>query len=319
MRKNFLTFLILLFCSPVLAQNTDWMSEAKLGIFTHFLPGDPNSFQLLDTYDVEAVASQMHEIGVKFFVLTLHQNTGFINCPNAVYDQITGYAPGEKCSKRDVPMELADALAKYDIKLVLYATGQVPNLDKRAQRAFGLTPVNDSERPRDLKIDLEFAKKWAKVFECWSDRYGEKIAGWWIDGCYEGCDFNEEILQIYSRALKHGNPRAVIAFNPGVCRPEWLASDWTAGEINEPFVETREGRFTPTGQQIQILTFLGSHWCAPNCRFTTEEWVEWVKDITKGGAAVTIDAQPNYNPSVGPIGILNPEQVNVLKTIRAAL
>jgi len=319
MQKTFLTFLFLLFCSSLFAHDADWLSEARLGVFTHFLPGSPASFQQLDDYDVEAVARQMHEIGVKYFVLTLHQNPGYINCPNAVYDEIAGYAPGEKCCKRDLPMELADALAKYGIKLILYSTGQVPNCDKKAQLAFGLTPVKPDERPRDLKIDVEFAKKWAKVFQCWSDRYGEKIAGWWIDGCYKWCGFNEEIVQIYSQALKHGNPHAIIAFNPGVRQPEWLASDWTAGEINEPFAETREGRFTPTGQQIQILTFLGSRWCAPDCRFTEEQWVEWVKATTKGGAAVTIDAQPNRDPAAGPIGTLNPAQAQELKAIREAL
>lgn len=294
------------------ARDADWLQDAQIGVFTHFLPGSEERFAILERYDAQAVAKQMHELGVKYFVFTIYQNSGFLNAPNTVYDEITGYAPGQKCSQRDVPMELADALAPYGIRLILYVTGQTPNRDAFAQAKFGLSPA-----PKDLKLDPEFARKHARVFQCWSDRYGEKVAGWWVDGCYEHCDFNEEIARIYSQALKHGNPHAIVAFNPGVRRPEWRTSDFTAGEINLPFEETVHSSRTENGQQCQILTFLGDSWCRPNCRFETDSWVAWVQSVVRNGGAVTLDAAPNWDPAAGPIGILNPDQAAQIKAIRA--
>lgn len=294
--------------------DADWLREAQLGVFTHFLPWSPENFALLEKYDVEAVARQMHELNVKYFVFTIYQNSGYMNAPNSVYDAVTGYLPGEKCSKRDVPMELADALEKYGIRLMLYITAQTPNRDAAAQEKFGLEPA-----PKDLKITTDFAKKYAEVYRFWSDHYGTKISGWWVDGSYEWCDFNEKTAEIYSKALKHGNPHAIVAFNPGVRRPEWKTSDYTAGEINEPFSETVESARTPDGQQRQILTFLGNSWAHPNCRFTTQQWVEWIQTVVKNGGAVTLDAHPNMDPASGPVGTLNAEQSAQIQAIRAAV
>lgn len=294
--------------------NTDWLREAQMGVFTHFLPWSPEQFALLEKYDAESVAKQIHEVGAQYFVFTIYQNSGFMNAPNAVYDAVTGFRAGEKCSKRDVPMELADALAKYGIRLMLYITAQTPNRDAVAQEKFGLEPA-----PRDLKITVEFAKKYAEVYRCWADRYGSKVSGWWVDGSYAWCDFNEEIAQIYSSALKHGNPNAIIAFNPGVRRDEWRTSDYTAGEINEPFAETVDSPRTSSGQQRQILTFLGNTWGNPVCRFSSEKWGEWMRSVVKNGGAVTLDVRPNTDPEAGPIGTINPEQLAQLKTIRAAI
>ena len=31
----------------------------------------------------------------------------------------------------------------------------------------------------------EFIEKWASVLEEYAVRYGDKVKGWWIDGCYD--------------------------------------------------------------------------------------------------------------------------------------
>lgn len=290
---------------------TDWMRDARLGVFTHFLPWNQEQFQLTGKYDAKAVAKQLHELGVKYFVFTIYQNSGFMNAPNAEYESVTGFAPGEKCSKRDLPMELADALEPYGIRLILYITAQTPNQDAAAQEKFGLSPA-----PKDLVLNPEFARKYARVFQEWSDRYGKKVSGWWVDGSYEWCRFSEEIAQIYSAALKHGNPDAIVAFNPGVKRAEWKTSDYSAGEINQPFEYSISDRFNENGQQNQILTFLGTRWGASDCRFTVEQWSSWIQSVVDRGGAVTLDACPNMDPKAGPIGTLNPEQAAQIKAIR---
>ena len=94
---------------------------------------------------------------------------------------------------------------------MLYLPCQTPNEDARAQQAFGIR-----QGAGDQPIDLEFARKWAQVIQEWSDRYGAKVAGWWFDGGYSHVGFKEAVARIYADAAKHGNPQAIVTFNPGV-------------------------------------------------------------------------------------------------------
>ena len=77
----------------------DWLKDARIGAFMHFLPNNPGHFAKVKDFDVEALAKQLHWMGAKYFVLTLGQNSGWFNAPNATYDRITGYEPGERCAR----------------------------------------------------------------------------------------------------------------------------------------------------------------------------------------------------------------------------
>ena len=294
---------------------TDWMPEAKVGAFMHFLPNAAN-FALVDKFDVPAVAKQLADSGVGYFVFTLGQNSGYMNAPNAAYDAAAGTAPGARCAKRDLPRELAAALRPHGIRFLLYLPCQTPNRDLPAIRAFGLpeTPANG-----DRKIDAAFAEKWARVIREWSDRYGDTVSGWWFDGGYARVGFNSEISRVYAAAAKHGNPRAVVTFNPGVSLKRWTdAEDYTAGELNDPFGVPCAGRWLD-GSQWHALTFLGGHWGARDVRHPDAAWAKWVGEVTAMGGAVTLDCGPNYDPAAGPVGTLCEAQLKQLRTIVAAV
>ncbi len=295
-------------------KNTDWFKDAQYGVFTHFLPGDAQGLALVNEFDVQALAGQLETLGAKYFVLTLGQNSGFFNSPNAAYNRLTGYAPGERCSPRDLPLDLYEALKPKGIRLMLYLPCQTPNADARAQKAFGL-----AEGKKDQPIDLEFAQKWARVIQEWSDRYGDKVAGWWFDGGYEHIKFNEAIAQTYAKAVKHGNPNAIVTFNPGIKLVRHTqAEDYTAGELNEPFNVLPASRWVD-GSQWHALTFLGSHWSACDTRYPADQWVQWVSTAVAKGGVVTLDMGPNWDPQAGPIGSLAEAQVAQVQAIRAAL
>jgi alpha-L-fucosidase len=295
-------------------RNTDWFKKARYGVFMHFLPGDSGGLALVEKFDVEALARQLAAMGAKYFVITLGQNSGYFNSPNATYDRYTGYAPGERCSQRDLPLDLYRALRARGIRLMLYLPAQTPNRDTRAQRAFGLPEGAD-----DQPIDIAFARKWAEVIQEWSDRYGDKVAGWWFDGSYQHVHFNEAIARIYADAVKHGNPRAIVTFNPGVQVSHYTAAeDYTAGELNEPFDQIPASRWLD-GSQWHALTFLGGSWGQRKPRYPTERWVEWLKAVTAHEGVVTLDMGPNYDPQAGPIGSLAEEEVDQVKAIKVAL
>lgn len=293
---------------------TDWLRDARLGVFMHFWPNSAKDMALVDAFDVAAVTGQLKEMGAGYFVLTLGQNAGFYNAPNAVYDRFLGCGPGEFCSRRDLPLDLHRALQPAGIRLMLYLPCQAPNRDARAQRAFGLP-----EGKKDQPINEEFARKWAQVIHEWSARYGDKVSGWWFDGGYKHIQFNETIAGIYADAVKRGNPRAIVTFNPGVKLVRYTrAEDYTAGELNEPFNVLPTSRWVD-GSQWHALTYLGSTWGRRDLRQPAERWIQWVSAAVAQGGAVTLDLGPNGNASAGPIGTFSEGQVAQVKAIGQAL
>ncbi len=311
-------FLVLLLSWPTEAEpfnpNTDWFRDAQYGVFMHFLPADPKGLALVERFDVEALAKQLEKSGARYFVITLGQNSGYFNSPNAAYNRYTGYVPGERCAQRDLPRDLYAALQARKIKLMLYLPCQVPNADARAQKAFGLR-----QGKQDQPIDLEFARKWGAVIGEWSERYGEKVAGWWFDGAYEHVHFNEAIAEVYARAVKHGNPKAILTFNPGVRVIHYTrAEDYTAGELNEPFANVPSSRWLE-GSQWHALTFLGSSWAQRNTRYADRHWVGGVRAVAANGGVTTLDMGPNYDPQVGPVGTLDSAQLRQMEAVKAAL
>ena len=289
---------------------TDWLKEARIGAFMHFLPGDAASFAKVNDFDVDALAEQLDEMGAKYFVFTLGQNSGWFNAPNAVYDRVTGYQPGERCSRRDLPLDLYQALHAKGIRLMLYLPCQTPNRDTRAQAAFGL-----KQGPKDQPIDVTFARRWAEVIHEWSARYGDKVSGWWFDGGYAWVGFNEDIARIYADAVKRGNPQAIVTFNPGVSLIRHTqAEDYTAGELNDPFPVVPASRWVD-GSQWHALTFLGSTWGRRDVREPTDRWREWFEKVVVHGGAVTLDMGPNWDPQTGPIGAIAPAQAEQFKQI----
>jgi len=312
--RMYLALLGLLLAGPVLAANetssTDWFKAARIGAFMHFLPGNAAAFAKVNDFDVERLARQLDGMGARYFVFTLGQNAGWFNAPNATYDRITGYHPGERCAQRDLPLDLSRALHARGIRLLLYLPCQAPNRDPRAQQAFGLP-----QGPKDQPLDLAFARQWAAVIQEWSVRYGDKVSGWWFDGGYQHIGFNEEIARLYADAAKRGNPAAIVTFNPGVKLLRYTqAEDYTAGELNDPFGVVPTARWVD-GSQWHALTFLGSTWCRRNVREPTARWREWFQKVAAQGGVVTLDMGPNWDPNAGPIGAIVAEQAQQFREI----
>lgn len=245
----------------------------------------------------------------------MYQNGGWFNGPNDEYDQALGYKRGYRTSTRDLPMEMADALAKRNISMFIYVTAQPPCCDANAQRTFGFSTGLD-----DQKYTLEAAEKWNRVLRWWSIHYGEKVAGWWGDASYPWRDFNEEIAALYREGLRAGNPNAVVAFNSGVKGPEWLTSDYTAGEVYEPFDETgtdfsrEENRATQKGH---ILTFLGEDWGVPGLRSYAELWIPWGQNIAATGTALTFDL--GLNSDGDKPGYFSEEALAVVRAVAGSV
>ena len=118
---------------------------------------------------------------------------------------------------------------------------------------------------------------------------------------------------------QHGNPKAIVTFNPGVKVVRWTKyEDYTAGELNEPLQVIPAGRWLE-GSQWHALTYLGSNWGQRNVRFRDEQWADWPRKVTARQGVLTLDMGPNYAPANGPVGSPVDAQVKQVKAIKAAL
>lgn len=131
---------------PVVARSgnprTDWFRNAHYGVSHHFLPNYLNLSSdipqdekwqpgeswddFLSTFDVQAYAKAVSETGAGFVLLTMDQHAGYNLGPNKTHDAILDIEPGVRSAIRDLPLEMAQELAKYDIKLMLYMMGYAP-------------------------------------------------------------------------------------------------------------------------------------------------------------------------------------------------
>jgi len=274
--------------APAQRALTGRLQQKKWGVFNHYLPASPD---LVGTIGTDAIAQTLYEIGAGYYVITMMQGRAVLNAPNEAFDRITGHAPGGACAKRDLIADLYESLRPYGIDLYVYYTGDGPYRDQREGEAFGFTKGH---------VDRPFVEKWANVLEEYALRYGDKVCGWWIDGCYKkALGYDDGLLRLYYDAVKRGNPNAIVAFNDGVkkliTREDGL-SDFTAGEQVD-FTVLPEARFAD-GAQWHALAPLGlspdpkNHWdawCKPGVKRDSEYLRSYIDEVNRNGGVVTID------------------------------
>ncbi len=294
-----------------------WLGQAKYGVFIHFLGEGPKWQEKVDAVDVEAIAADLEQAGAAYLFITLGQNSGYYCSPNRAYEQYAGYQPNERCSKRDLPMELAAALAKRNIRLMLYLPSRAPQRDKQALQ--GLSDVHQRQ-----PAPQAFTRKWSEVIREWSERYGDKVSGWWFDGSYNTAGW-DDLKQpcnwtTWAAACRAGNPDSILAFNPGTKLPKAFQSltaeqDYTAGEQNV-LKGTPQTHPAPAGLQWHVLTYLGEWWgkAKPEkvARFTDQEIIDYIRMVNQQGGVVSLDVAHDN-------GRIHPAHLRQLIAIKQAL
>ncbi|MFQ9800977.1 MAG: hypothetical protein ACLR23_20920 [Clostridia bacterium] len=289
-----------------MAEGIDRMAERKWGVFTHYLYGVQNNPEspmnqgagetdwntCVDELNVDRIAKTLAEVGAGYYFFTLMQGRKYMAAPNTTFDEIAQTKPGEACSLRDLPADIHRALTPYQIDFYLYYTGDGPYKDEPEGARFGFL------EPRQ-NISRDFVDKWASVLQEYATRYGQRVRGWWIDGCYKDAfGYTDDLLELYYTACKKGNPNGIVALNNGVkgyLHKNFAREDFICGEFND-FTVIPDGRYIE-GAQAHILAPLGlptpgniyDAWCKPGCKRSREYMLEYVKQVNDAGAAVTID------------------------------
>jgi alpha-L-fucosidase len=245
--------------------------------------------QLVDGFDAEGLAEQMKSVGAGYLILTIGQNSGYYLAPNPTYDRLVGIKPS-KCSRRDLMADMSTALRKRNLKLIAYLPAGAPGGDQIAREAL--------QWQNGAHPNKEFQQKWEQIIRDWSVRCGDRIDGWWFDGCYWPNTMyrskSAPNFESFAAAARAGNPQNAIAFNPGVI-PRLISvspdEDYIAGEISDPAtVQIRrsvDGKLD--GKQIQVLSYLGRTWGRGEPRFSNEQAIQYSQTVRATDGAITWD------------------------------
>ncbi len=320
--------------------DTGWMSQGKYGIFLHYQyrillgysiktkPQFPDPSQMtaegwnrfVDGFDVKGFARQTAEAKVGWVIFCLDDHYFAWPCaPNRAFSDFTGYAPGEKCSRRDLILDLADALNAQGVRLICYFAGlngymKEPKVLAGLGEGGARGQFNDKSPPSD-----ECRQRRLTVLKEYADRYKDKIAGWWFDGMgrdtYRAQPYDWRAIESIVRGA---NPKAVIAFSYGTNEQACLCpgvDDYTGGDTwsKQDLTRLTPQRLpAPAGILWHGKIYCGNvyHGQGDANQFSDQELIDWINTCNAQGGVCTLDWP--FDP---PTGLLKDFGLAQLKRI----
>ncbi len=317
----------------------EFLRKHGWGVFFHYLnslqnnPDKPNSFgrqtswnDCVSELDTELLAEQVSSIGAPYVIFTVLQQTQHMIAPNAYFDRMTGYRPGEACAERDLVLDLYESLSRRGVDLLLYFTGDGVFRDEQAAKALG------NDWPSQT-VNQRYFQNWLPVLREYSERYGKKVRGWWLDGCYPGLGYDDARCEAIADAARAGNPEAAVAVNfygcgegyreeDSVIYADWFTQpppsvpgdDFTAGEVN--LLGGLPDDPMPGGVQWHLLSFLGAPkdprmvydgWGSPGCKYDPAWLGDYRRSVVERGGVLTLDLSLRRDGSIAP------EQLEVMR------
>jgi hypothetical protein len=207
--------------------DTTWMADAGYGLmfqwggwgYPQYGPKKPWP-KMIDDFDVESFANMCAEVGAGYVVWSATWMSYHFPAPIKAIDNIL---PGRTCS-RDLIGELADALDRRGIKLILYYhLGSW--YAKNGVSQYGWAKNGLSQDDQKLFVD-SFCSITTEV----GTRYGKKLAGWLID---DGMIYYPAPFEQMGKALKAGNSSRLISYSSYVMPRFTEFQDYFFGEGNE--------------------------------------------------------------------------------------
>ena len=284
-----------------LKPDLSWMIEGKYGIFTHWsllsypLYGDKKASETFEwgvnVFDVEAYANKIEETGASWVIFTTCHGGQMFPAPIKTLNDVM---PG-RTTERDLIAEIAEALNKRNIKLLLYY-----NFSPNGAVAKKLGADKNPEKWLQYLIDF--------VREV-SLRYGKSIAGWgYFDSTVSSYMMNMPWETFYMAAIA-GNPDAAVGISSH-WRAQYspfnnLQTGDSGGSLNEPL----DKRLLEKGERYEGLqehaTFiLDDFWYSKEPfngvirasseleggpTFTDEEYISYFKKMADAHVPVTVN------------------------------
>ena len=301
-----------------LRSDTTWLQKARYGLMSHWTSqscpcrGDPKPYaQAVRDFDVETLANQVQEAGAGFFVLTTSHAQFYFPAPIKAIDRIL---PG-RTAQRDLVADLADALGKRGIRLMLY---------------YHIGAISD---PEWLDASGFWETDTSRIFGNWTAiigevgrRYGDRLAGWWFDDGSINYYYRSAPWERLTREAKAGNPQRLVGYNPWVFPSPTEFQDFCCGE---GFRDPGAGGLLPLGGDGRYTAgrYQGLQACAT--LITEGDWVHGRKDAEIGKprwsaeqlATVLSDFAkfrnvPIFDLEIYQEGTVSPTSVEVFKQAR---
>lgn len=281
-------------------RKAEWMS-GKYGIMVHFLSHirakegekklSPN--EMADNFDVVKFVDEAEEMGAGWVIFPIGQNTGIYWSENPFLEE---RMPG-CCTKRDLIMELADELAARNIRLIAYLPTEMDAQGDKMREAFAW----------DLSADKqEYMRRYIPVVRYYAEKFGERVSGWWFDGCYNAIeksflrthDWSNERFdkELWFEAAKAGNKDAVIAMCTGSNHMRcvfWDDEEYLPGEASD--LTHYPWDYDSEEKQWHVLTWLDCFWMClegnemPDPKYSDKELFSYVKACLEKKGAVTLN------------------------------
>lgn len=274
--------------------STDWFVEAGYGVmFTWTDVTQPREgakkpySEAVNAFDVDAFARLIEEMGAGYVIFTA--NHAHPHCP-APIQSWEDIHPGWT-TRRDLIGDIAEASEKRGIKFILYINSPV------------LTKLGDilTTGFYDLTFSEEqFVEIHRSVLSEIGSRYGNKLAGYWLDSWFQSLDAYPDIpMEDIFGFCKIGNASRITAFNFWVFPVPSPWQDYWAGELyalQNPF----PSRYIQTGpgagfQAHGMLSMMPSSWLhgepgpIPPPQFCTQDLIAYVKANMAHQAVTTIN------------------------------
>ncbi|HWK37058.1 alpha-L-fucosidase [Sphingomonas sp.] len=286
--------------------NTDWFARAGYGIWFHFLdlttpPHGPRKpyAQAVDELDVEKLVGTVAETGAKYLMFTVNHGNPTCPAPIKSWEKLH---PGWT-TKRDLIAELADALGRRGMRLMLYMNPPgVGGMALNPGTVNGIPGYNEDE----------YASQLVDVFREFGERYGPRVAGYWFDSTFEATECYPNLpFEALDAAIKTGHPDRLVAWNNWVFPAETEWQDYFAGELTDLPTRSFGGRYidhgVAKGLQAHVALRFDADWLhiaqdkpMPPPRFKAQELADYIRRCQAEQVPVTLGVGIFQDGSLGP-------------------
>lgn len=285
--------------------NTDWFADAGYGMWFHFLDlttprhGPPAPYeQAVNALDVNKMAAMVAECGAAYLILTV--NHGHPTCPAPIkaWEKLH---PGWT-TRRDLIGELADALGKHGIRLMLYMNCPgLGSLEQQAGTALDLPAFSEEE----------YANQLIDVFREFGARYGTRLAGYWFDSWFQtGESYPNLPYEAIAAAIKTGFPDRMVALNYWSFPIETEWQDFWSGELTDLPLKPFGARYIRRGAGKGLQAHAAIRFDAPwfhitqdkpmePPRYTAAELAAYIRTCQRDRAPVTLGVGIYQDGTIG--------------------
>jgi hypothetical protein len=188
--------------------DASWLAEAKFGLMCQcgewsYPPHGTHKPwpEMVDKFDIGKFVDLVESTGAGYAIWSATWATYFFPAPIHAIDEIM---PG-RTSKRDLIGEMADALAKKNMRLILYY-----HLGHDETPENGLWWSKNWVSNSDKSL---FLKNWCSILTEVGERYRDRLAGWMFD---DELVYYPMPYEVVGKAAKAGSPARIISYNPWI-------------------------------------------------------------------------------------------------------